>query len=221
MFKKLLKIKFLHYVLALIAVLYIFLVRLTSKITIINQDIPEPFWNDNKPFILAFWHSQLMMISCVWSKNSRINIIASTHRDGRFGSIIGSFFKLKNIPYSSKDSKLILKNIYKLVKNNEFIGITPDGPRGPNQKVSEGIIKLASSLQIPILPCGFWSSKNFKLNSWDKFLITLPFSNCYFYWSKPIYIEKKFDEQKMKYYRVLIENELNSSVQNAKNNIKE
>ena len=105
-------------------------------------------------------------------------------------------------------------------KNNEFIGITPDGPRGPNQKVSEGIVKLASSLQIPILPCGFWSSKNFKLNSWDKFLITLPFSNCYFYWSKPIYIEKKFDEQKMKYYRVLIENELNSSVQNAKNNIK-
>ena len=221
MFKKLLKIKFLHYVLALIAVLYIFLVRLTSKITILNQDIPEPFWNNNKPFILAFWHSQLMMISCVWSKNSRINIIASTHRDGRFGSIIGSFFKLKNIPYSSKDSKLILKNIYKLVKNNEFIGITPDGPRGPNQKVSEGIVKLASSLQIPILPCGFWSSKNFKLNSWDKFLITLPFSNCYFYWSKPIYIEKKFDEQKMKYYRVLIENELNSSVQNAKNNIKE
>tara|TARA_Y100000590_G_scaffold22603_2_gene26059 strand:- start:3813 stop:4478 length:666 start_codon:yes stop_codon:yes gene_type:complete len=220
MFKKLLKIKFLHYVLALIAVLYIFLVRLTSKITILNQDIPEPFWNNNKPFILAFWHSQLMMISCVWSKNSRINIIASTHRDGRFGSIIGSFFKLKNIPYSSKDSKLILKNIYKLVKNNEFIGITPDGPRGPNQKVSEGIVKLASSLQIPILPCGFWSSKNFKLNSWDKFLITLPFSNCYFYWSKPIYIEKKFDEQKMKYYRVLIENELNSSVQNAKNNIK-
>ena len=140
MFKKLLKIKFLHYVLALIAVLYISLVRLTSKITIINKDIPEPFWSDNKPFILAFWHSQLMMISCVWSKNSKINIIASTHRDGRFGSIIGSFFKLKNIPYSSKDSKLILKNIYKLVKNNEFIGITPDGPRGPNQKVSEGII---------------------------------------------------------------------------------
>ena len=162
-----------------------------------------------------------MMISCVWSKNSKINIIASTHRDGRFGSIIGSFFKLKNIPYSSKDSKLILKNIYKLVKNNEFIGITPDGPRGPNQKVSEGIIKLASSLQIPILPCGFWSSKNFKLNSWDRFLITRPFSNCYFYWSKPIYVEKKFDEQKMKYYRILIENELNSSVQNAKNNIKE
>ena len=221
MFKKLLKIKFLHYVLALIAVLYISLVRLTSKITIINKDIPEPFWSDNKPFILAFWHSQLMMISCVWSKNSKINIIASTHRDGRFGSIIGSFFKLKNIPYSSKDSKLILKNIYKLVKNNEFIGITPDGPRGPNQKVSEGIIKLASSLQIPILPCGFWSSKNFKLNSWDRFLITRPFSNCYFYWSKPIYVEKKFDEQKMKYYRVLIENELNSSVQNAKNNIKE
>ena len=202
--------------LALIAVLYIFLVRLTSKITILNQDIPEPFWNNNKPFILAFWHSQLMMISCVWSKNSRINIIASTHRDGRFGSIIGSFFKLKNIPYSSKDSKLILKNIYKLVKNNEFIGITPDGPRGPNQKVSEGIVKLASSLQIPILPCGFWSSKNIQLNSWDSFLVTLPFSKCSFVWSNPIKIPSRSGKKQIEYYKKLLEKKINESVLIAK-----
>ena len=218
MIKKLNKNKVIQYILAVIAVIYIAFVRLTSKINRINQNIPESFWRNNKPFILAFWHSQLMMISFTWSKNSKINIIASEHSDGRFGSIVGSFFKLKNVPHSSKNPNFSLKNIFKLVNNKECIGITPDGPRGPRQKVSQGIIKLASSLQIPIIACGFWSSKNFQLKSWDKFLITLPFSNCYFYWSDPVYIEKKFDEKEMIEYQTKLEKKLNNNVQKAKNN---
>ncbi|PPR44750.1 MAG: hypothetical protein CFH21_00218 [Alphaproteobacteria bacterium MarineAlpha5_Bin11] len=219
MIKKLLKNSLIQYILAIIAAIYIFLVRLTSKIEKVNYDIPQSFWNNNKPFILAFWHNQLMMISFTWSKNLKINIIASQHSDGRFGSIVGRFFKLRNIPRSSKNSNASLKNIFKLVKKNEYIGITPDGPRGPNQKVSDGIIKLASILQIPIISCGFWSSKNFQLNSWDKFLITLPFSRCYFVWSDPIYIEKKISEKKISSYQIMLEKNLNNNIEKAKNKI--
>ena len=99
MIKKLLKNSLIQYILAIIAAKYIFLVRLTSKIEKVNYDIPQSFWNNNKPFILAFWHNQLMMISFTWSKNLKINIIASQHSDGRFGSIVGRFFKLRNIPF--------------------------------------------------------------------------------------------------------------------------
>lgn len=195
--KSFLKNKIIQYFLAVLTAIYISIVRLTSKINIINSNIPKSFWSNNKPFILAFWHSQLMMISFTWTKTSKINIIASEHSDGRFGSIVGSFFNLKNIPRSSKNSNVSLIKVFKLIKKNEYIGITPDGPRGPNQKVSEGIIKLASSLEVPIIACGFWSSKNFQLKSWDKFLITLPFANCCFVWSKPIYIEKKLIIKKL------------------------
>ena len=162
MMKKILKNTIIQHILACLTALYIAIVKITSKINKINHEIPLSFWSENKSFILAFWHSQLMMISFSWSKSSKINIIASEHSDGRFGSIVGSFFKLRNIPRSSKNSNVSLKNIFKLVKQSECIGITPDGPRGPKEKVSQGIIKLASSLQIPIIACGFWSSKNFQ-----------------------------------------------------------
>jgi len=195
MVKKLIKNKIIQYILALGVVIFIHIVKITSKINNLNCSIPQNFWKNKKPFIFAFWHSQLMMISFSWSNENKINILASEHSDGRFGSIIGSFFKLKNIPRSSKNSSIALKNIFKLIKKNECIGITPDGPRGPNQKVSGGIIKLASSLQIPIIACGYWSSKNFQLNSWDKFLVTLPFSKCYFFWSDPIYVDQKIDDK--------------------------
>ena len=111
---------------------------------------------------------------------------------------------------------MALKNIFKLVKKNEYIGITPDGPRGPNQKVSEGVIKIASSLQIPIIPCGFWSSKNLQLKSWDKFLITLPFSKCYFVWSKPMYINKKISKNMQKKFQYELEKQLNRNIGEAK-----
>ncbi len=217
--KKILKNKIIQFFLALLSVLYIKFVRLTSKIDNINYNIPISFWNKNKPFILAFWHSQLMMISFTWSRNTKINIIASTHSDGRFGAIIGKFFKLNNIPHSSKNSNNSLKNIFKLVKEKEYIGITPDGPRGPNKEVSEGIIKLASALEIPIIACGFWSSKNFELKSWDKFLITLPFSKCYFVWSKPIYVEKKVNGIKLKEYQKNLQKELNDNIKQARENL--
>ena len=213
--KLLLKNKIIQYILALVAVLFIFIVRITSRIKLININIPEEFWKNNRPFILAFWHGQLMMISFTWPRNKRINILASAHSDGRFGSIIGSYFKLNNIPTPSKKSKIALKNIYKLVKNKEYIGITPDGPRGPNKKVSEGIIKLASSLQIPIIPCGYWSSGNFQLKSWDNFLITLPFSTCYFVWSNPLYIDKKINEKNIEKVKIDLELQLNNNIQKA------
>ena len=216
MIKKIIKNKIIQYILAIIAVIYIYIVKITSKINNFNNNIPENFWKNKKPFILAFWHSQLMMISFSWSNKNKINILASEHSDGRFGSIIGSYFKLKNIPKSSKNSSIALKNIFKLIKKNEYIGITPDGPRGPNQKVSSGIIKLASLLQIPIIACGFWSSKNFQLKSWDKFLITLPFSKCYFFWSDPIYIERKIDNKTILKMNKKLENLINENIEKAK-----
>ena len=70
-----------------------------------------------------------------------------------------------NIATSSNDKSITLKPIFKLLKNSKCIGITPDGPRGPNQKVSDGIIKIAKTTQVPIIPIGFASSKFKKLNS--------------------------------------------------------
>ena len=214
--KKIIKLKFIQHLLSIIAAIYIFLVKITSNIQIINLEIPKNYWDNRKPFILAFWHSQLMMISFTWTNKYKINIIASNHSDGRFGALVGRFFKLNNIPRSSKNSNASLKIIYKLVKNNEYIGITPDGPRGPKEKVSAGIIKLASSLEIPIIPCGYWSNRNFQLNSWDRFLITLPFSKCYFVWSDPINIEKEIQNNNISEQQIILEERLNQITQEAK-----
>ncbi len=145
--KKIIKNLFVQHFLAFLSFLYIKLVGATSEILEKNTQSPEYFWTNNKPFIIAFWHSQLMMISYCWKSNNKIHILASGHSDGRFGAIIGKYFNLKNIPTSSNEKFITLKPIFKLLRNSNYIGITPDGPRGPNQKVSDGIIKISKTTQ--------------------------------------------------------------------------
>ena len=217
--KKLLKNLFIQKILAFIFALYIYCVRITSKINYIDLSIPQLFWEDKKPFILAFWHSQLMTISYTWKSQKKINILASSHSDGRFGAIVGKYFKLENIPSKSNKNNLRIRVIYKKLKEQNYIGITPDGPRGPKETVSEGIIKIARATNTPIIPCGFWSSNNFRLKSWDSFLVTLPFSTCFFVWRKPLYIPKKTKDSDIKYYQDLLKKMIDSSISIAKKKI--
>ena len=56
-----------------------------------------------------------------------------------------------------------------------------------------------------------------QLNSWDKFLVTLPFSKCYFFWSDPIYVDQKIDNKTILIMEKKLENELNNNLEKAKN----
>ena len=216
--KKLLKKKFVQNILGFFTFLYIRAVNFTSSIKFENESIPKQFWNNDRPFILAFWHSQLMMIGFSWKKNKNVNILASGHSDGRFGAIVGKYFNLNNIQTSKKNKSVSLRSIFKLLNDNNYIGITPDGPRGPKEIVSEGIIKIAKTSKVPIIPIGFWSSKNFKLKSWDSFLITLPFSKCSFVWNKPLEIPYNIQENQIQHYQKLLQEKINQSVKKAQNN---
>tara|TARA_Y100000996_G_scaffold405773_1_gene381336 strand:+ start:219 stop:890 length:672 start_codon:yes stop_codon:yes gene_type:complete len=214
--KKLLKNIIVQNILGILTAVYILIVRVTSRINIVNQSSPDYFWKNNKPFILAFWHSQLMMISFCWKSKYGINILASGHSDGRFGAIVGKYFKLKNIPTYVDGQNKNIRLIYNLLKNNKYIGITPDGPRGPKEKASSGIIKISKATQVPIIALGFDSTSNKKLGSWDSFLLTYPFSKCCYVWSDPILIPNDIKDNEIQKYQNLIESEINKCIEAAK-----
>ena len=218
-FKKIFKYSLLQKFLAYVGYIYILFVCITSKIKIKNGQLTKKMLIDKKPFILAFWHSQLMMVGYVWKSKNTLNMLASSHSDGRFGSYIAGHFNLKNISIMAKNKSPSLRKVFKILNEKNYIGITPDGPRGPNKKVSEGIIKIAMHSQVPIIPLGFASNKNFKLNSWDSFLITYPFSKCNFVWGEPITIPSSTKENEIEKYKIFLEDKINSCVSIAQSEL--
>ena len=101
------------------------------------------------------------------------------------------YFDIKTIiGSSSKGGSEAIRNIIKSLKSGISIGMTPDGPRGPRMKINSAIIKIASLTGNKIIPLSYSVKKKIFLNSWDKFLVALPFGKGCFIWGKPIKIKK-------------------------------
>ena len=83
---------------------------------------------------------------------------------------------------------------YKSLDNDISVGISPDGPKGPRHKVSNGIIHIARLSEKEIIPVGIGFKKKWILNTWDKFIIPKIFNEICFVWGKPIKVSKNSRE---------------------------
>ena len=155
-----------------------------------------------QPIIFAFWHEIILFLSFAKPKRrNKINILISTHKDGRLASDIIQYFGLKNIGGSSNrnPTKALFKMI-KTIKKLEDVGITPDGPKGPRRKLKKGIVELAYLTKSPIVPIVCIPSNAWRVRSWDRMIIPKPFSKLTFIFLKPIYVKSKEEfEQKAKF----------------------
>ncbi len=171
-----------------------------------NENI-EKLINKKKSFIVCFWHSRLLMTPFCWNYEKQFFMLISGHSDGQIISNAVSYFGIKTIVGSSFNNKLSsLKEIINQVKSRNIIGITPDGPRGPNKKVKNGIMSLAILADVPVIPLSFGAKYNKKINSWDQFFFIYPFNKFVAIWGKPLTVKKgkNFENQKS-----ILEKELN------------
>ena len=190
-YKKILRTKLAYSVICWIGAKYIKFVSFTNSWSFINKKYVENLWKKNEAFILCFWHGRLLMMPLSWNKEKKINVLISAHSDGQLLSKTVKYFNIETITgSSSKGGSEAIRNIIKSLKSEISIGMTPDGPRGPRMKVNSAIIKIASLTGHKIVPLSYSVKKKFFLNSWDKFLVALPFGKGCFIWGKPIKIKK-------------------------------
>ncbi|HER25655.1 MAG TPA: DUF374 domain-containing protein, partial [Rhodospirillales bacterium] len=130
--------------LTLIAATYIRLVYVTGRWTVVGGHFPAQYWDADRPFIMCFWHGRLFMLPYAWKRGKLIHILTSMHRDGRLiGGTVG-WFGIKTIDGSSSRGGVAgLRAMIRKLTAGDWVGITPDGPRGPRMRASEGVVSLA------------------------------------------------------------------------------
>ena len=94
---------------------------------------------------------------------------------------------------SSRGGARALIHLIQAVREGYSPMLTPDGPRGPIYKVQDGILFLAKKTGLPIIPVGSALSHKFKVRSWDKMRIPLPFGKTAFTYGKAIYVKDDSD----------------------------
>ena len=190
------------FIISILGAFYIHLVFITSSVNLKNRRNIDILLKKKKSFIYSFWHDQLLMCPLTWNSESEIKVLISKHRDGDiiskvisilgFGAIRGSTNKPEK--KKNKGSLRAIRQIIKSLDNNISIGMSPDGPKGPRHKVSDGIIHIARLSQKEIIPVGIGFKKKWILNTWDRFIIPKIFNEICFVWGKPIKVSKSSRE---------------------------
>ncbi|MFH2012917.1 MAG: lysophospholipid acyltransferase family protein [Pseudomonadota bacterium] len=176
-----------------------------------NPENARKLWEKNGNIIVAFWHGRLLMIPVLYMyyKERRVYGLMSNHSDGEIISRSTQLLGYETIRGSTnKGGFSALRRMLRVLKDGSDLVLAPDGPNGPRYKVQRGIIDLSRLSGVPIIPIAFSSSKRKIFNSWDAFLLPLPFSKGIFVWGEPVYIDNKNDEEYLENKRMLLEERL-------------
>ena len=201
---------------------YMTFVKYTTRWDVERADQVQPIIDGGNGVIALVWHSRFMMLTSAWKKGYQLPyVLISRSRDGNIVAHTSHRLGLKTIRGSAKKAakgNLAAKakggakaslDIVTALENNGCIVITPDGPRGPRQRLGDGPIRLARITGAPLMPCTFAIRNRKQLNSWDKLIIPLPFGKGKIIWGTPVDVPADTDEREIEHIRERIESEMN------------
>ena len=148
----------------------------TWRITVQDPFKVDIFNDRTAGRIYCFWHCSLLAISYIFRNTGKTAVISQS-RDGRVAAEVARRWKHEIIfGSSSRGGTAAMRDSIRLLEKRRCLAITPDGPRGPKEKVKPGIARMAITANAPVVPILLEVDRCWRLNSWDRFLIPKPFA---------------------------------------------
>ena len=192
----------------LFGLVYLWCMTLRSKN--MNEEEENHFKNLTGPYILTLWHGRIFYLFYYLRRHPDYFLLISPSEDGdllaRLARLMG-YSVIRGSTY--KKAVSAARSLIKVLRRNQRIIIIADGSRGPRCVAQPGSVQLAGITGAPIFPMTFGAKNKVVLNSWDKFVIPLPFTRCTLNFSSPISLPPKSSEQIIEEKRLELENALN------------
>ncbi len=179
------------------------------KIIKVNDESIKKLDDENKNYILAFWHGT-MLLSWYLHGNPNVAALISKSKDG---DLLAKILKHWNYNVvrgsSSTGGDIALAIMIDFAKNDYSVTITPDGPRGPVHKFKAGAVITAKKSEVPLILAGVGYQKKKVLSNWDKFEVPYFFSKAKIVYSEPIFIGANLSYEETSNIIINCENKLN------------
>lgn len=185
--KRLLKSPGIQWVLALIMSLWLRLVYVTSKKTMVIAPAAAAAMRGEEQAIFCFWHGRMILHPLIKPPGRAMRVLISNHRDGGLITTVLRFFAIGTVRGStSRGGDQALREIFAAVAAGDNISITPDGPRGPAHVAQQGAAYAAQKTGLKLVPVCFGASRAKRFRSWDAFLLPHPFGRVVFVVGEPL-----------------------------------
>lgn len=220
LFKRLMNIKAVQYIIASLLAAYMGLVRRTTHWQIEGKPALKALQDSGEGFIICTWHSRFLMGTAGWSKMpQKPHILISKSRDGDLVALTSKILGLgvirgsRKAKYKDKNKRGAgaLRDMINVLQAGDCIFMTPDGPKGPRQIMSEGAIRLAKLSGAPIIAYGISTKRHKLFNSWDRFMLPFPFSRGHIVFSGPVKIAANAQADDIENARQQLETMLNKA----------
>ncbi len=173
---------------------YLSFVKWTTRLRVRGAEHPKELHKKGQRFIFAFWHNRQVFFTTTHRRQG-FSVLVSLSRDG---GIIAKVMELSGIHAArgstSRGGAAALREMAAVTERGGDLGISPDGPKGPVYQVKPGVLFLARTLNIPIVPITNALSNKFVIKrSWDQFQVPLPFGRAVLSYGAPIWIREGDD----------------------------
>jgi lysophospholipid acyltransferase (LPLAT)-like uncharacterized protein len=171
--------------------------------------------DQGQPVIGAFWHQRLLMMP-FFPRPGRTGMLISQHRDGEIIARLIKYLGIDSVRGSTTRGGLsALRGMVRFYRKGGNLAITPDGPQGPKHVVQPGVIELARLTGSPIFPMTYGASRKKALNSWDHFIVPIPFCRIVYIWGEPVWVPRESKPEEMEEKRLLLQERLRQVTEEA------
>jgi lysophospholipid acyltransferase (LPLAT)-like uncharacterized protein len=192
----------------LFGLIYLWCLTLRSKN--LNKEAENSFKNLGGSHILTLWHGRIFYLFYYLRRNPDYFLLISPSEDGdllaRLAKLMG-YSVIRGSTYKKAISAA--RSLIKVLRKNKNIIIIADGSRGPRCVAQPGSVQLAGITGAPVFPMTFGAKNKVTLNTWDRFVLPLPFTQCSLNFSSPIFLSPKSSEQIIEEKRLELESALN------------
>lgn len=222
MFKRFLRRPAVQFALGWMVAQYMHLIKATTRWEYRYPERVADIIKGREGIIALTWHSRFLMLTSAWKREYQLPyVMISRSRDGAVVAATCKALGLQTLRGSAKKSgkakggEEAAAGAVTAIKSGGCVVITPDGPRGPRQRLGDGPLRLARATGAPLMPCTFSVARRKAFDSWDRFILPKLFGKGLIIWGTPVYVSKSTTDAELETLRLSIETEMNALLAEA------
>ena len=160
------------------------------------------------PVLLCTWHQQFFSAIRHFRKYAKYRpaLMISRSRDGAIIAAVARQTGWTTVRgSSSRGGKAALRAMIRHMNTHHLGAHILDGPTGPIGVVKAGIIRMAHESHAVIVPFSVAADRALVFNSWDRFMLPLPFSRVTLRFAEPVRFTPTTDPQTFEEQRARLE----------------
>lgn len=154
-------------------------------------------WDAGRPVIFTLWHGRLLPLSW-FHRTWNVVTLISASSDGEYIARVVRRWGYDVVRgSSSRGGGPALRDLVRRLRAGRSAAVTPDGPRGPRERVKPGVLRAAQLSGVALLPVSAGADRAWWVEGWDRFMVPQPFARVRILYGEPVFVPRDADAARL------------------------